>query len=703
MKKITLLIFTGLFLMFNACIKPKLEYPETKKEQVVDEYFGIKVSDPYRWLENDNSPETKAWVEAQNEVTFNYLDGIEYRDNLKKRLTELWNFEKSSAPFKAGDYYFIFKNDGLQNQSVLYKMDNLDSEPELFLDPNKLSEDGTVALTGFKVSSDGKYFAYSISRSGSDWNEIFVMDIESKELLNDHLKWIKFSGISWYKNGFYYSRFDAPGEGDELSQMNKNHKVYYHKLGTSQDKDNVVFCDPEHPLRNYRAQVSEDEKYLFIYESESTNGNNLFIKNLKRNEEFVQLTTNFKYDYRVIGTVEDNVYLLTNHKAPKYKLVKVDVNKFDIGDWYEILPERKEVLSDCELVGEAVMAKYIVDANDKLELYNLEGKLLDEIELPAIGSVQQMEGSLSENIAFYSFNSFAYPPTIFQYNLEGNTSSVYFEPEVNFNPENYTTEQVFYESKDGTTIPMFISYRKDIDLDAKVPTMLYAYGGFNVSMKPVFSASNLGWMNAGGIYAMACIRGGGEYGENWHRAGMQLNKQNVFDDFISAAEYLIHEGYTSSDKLAIRGGSNGGTLIGAVTNQRPELFAVAFPQVGVMDMLRFHKFTIGWAWVNEYGSSEDSIHFENLYNYSPIHNIDAEKDYPAVMVTTADHDDRVVPAHSFKYIATLQEKYEGRNPVVIRIETKAGHGAGKPVDLRIQETADIISFALYNMREEPNY
>lgn len=686
-----------------SCNKRTIQYPETRKADQKDVYFGVEVADPYRWLEDDKSAETENWVKAQNQVTFDYLSRIPYREKIKERLTQLWNFETMQTPVKkAGKLYFL-KNDGLQNQDVLYMQNTLDGEPVVLLDPNKLSEDGTVALGVFEVSNDGKYLAYEISKGGSDWHEIFVKNIETGEELPDNIKWVKFSKISWYKDGFFYSRYDEPASGEELSGMNKFHKVFYHKIGTLSQDDKLIYNNQEFPLRNYSAQVSNDEKYLFIYETQSTNGNNLYVKNLNKDDNFVKLTTGFNYDYTVLDHVDDNLFVITNYNAPKYKLVRINVNTLDVGNWIDIIPEKKDVLSSCELAGGKVIASYICDAYSKLETYDLKGDFLSEIKLPAVGSVNQINGTNDDNTVFYSFRSFTAPSTVFMYDLAESSSKIFFEPKLDFDTENYETKQVFFASKDGTKIPMSIIHKKGLDLNGKNPTQLYAYGGFNVSQLPSFSVERLILLENGGVFALANIRGGGEYGENWHKAGVGLNKQNVFDDFIAASEYLINEGYTSPKKLSVRGGSNGGLLIGTVLNQRPDLYAVAFPEVGVMDMLRFHLFTIGWAWVDEYGSSKDSIQFENLYNYSPLHNISDKIDYPAVMVITADHDDRVVPAHSFKYIATLQEKYTGNNPVLIRIQTKAGHSAGKPTSMKIEEAADRWAFTFYNMNVEPIY
>jgi prolyl oligopeptidase len=686
-----------------SCNKRTIQYPETKQVDQKDVYFGVEVADPYRWLEDDKSQETEEWVKAQNEVTFSYLAKISYRDKVKERLTSLWNFETMQAPFKKADKYFFFKNNGLQNQDVLYIQNSLTEEPKVLLDPNTLSEDGTIALGGYSVSNDGKYLAYQISKGGSDWNEILVKEIETGKDLEDHIKWVKFSGIAWYKDGFFYSRYEEPASGDELSGVNKYQKVYYHKIGTPSEKDDIIYENQEYSLRNFRAQVSLDEKYLFIYETQSTNGNNLYVKNLHKNDNFVKLTTGFNYEYSVLDHVDNNLIVLTNYNAPKYKLVRINVNSLDIGNWVDIIPEKKDVLTNCKLAGGKIIASYLKDAQTKLEVYNIKGDYLSDIQLPYIGSVGRINGLFTENEVFFSFVSFTIPSTVYVYNTEEGSLKPFFEPKIDFDITNYETKQVFFTSKDGTKIPMFIVNKKGLKLDGKNPTLLYAYGGFNGSQLPSFSVERLILLENGGVFALANIRGGGEYGENWHKAGMGLNKQNVFDDFIAASEYLINEKYTSAKKLAVRGGSNGGLLIGAVINQRPDLYAVAFPEVGVMDMLRFHLFTIGWAWVDEYGSSKDSIQFENLYNYSPLHNISNTAKYPAVMVITADHDDRVVPAHSFKYISTLQEKYLGKNPVLIRVQTKAGHGAGKPTSMRIDEAADRLSFMFKNTNVKPVY
>ena len=686
-----------------SCNKRTIQYPETKKINQTDDYFGIKVDDPYRWLENDTSKETEEWVKAQNNVTFSYLGQIPYREKIKERLTSLWNFESMQSPFSKSGKYFFYRNNGLQNQDVLYIQNSLSDEARILLDPNTLSEDGTISLGSVSVSNDGKYLAYQISKGGSDWKEIFVRDIETGQDLDDHIMWIKFSGIAWFKDGFFYSRYDEPEYGAELSGVNKYQKVYYHKLGSPTSDDKVIYENSDYPLRGYKAQVSNDEKYLFIYETQSTNGNNLYVKNLTKKDGFVKLTTGFNYDYTVLDNVEDNLIVLTNYNAPKYKLVRINVNTLDIGNWIDIIPEKRDVLISCELSGGKIVASYLKDARTKLEIYDIKGDYISDIELPTIGKVDQINGLFSDNNLFFTFSSFTMPSTVYLYDMNGNSLKPFFEPKIDFDFEKYETKQVFFTSKDGTKIPMFIVCKKDIQLDGKNPTMLYAYGGFNISKMPSFNIERLLLLENGGVFALANVRGGGEYGENWHKAGVGLNKQNVFDDFIAASEYLIQEGYTSSKKLSIRGASNGGLLIGAVVNQRPDLFAVAFPEVGVLDMLRFHLFTIGWAWVDEFGSSKDSIQFENLYHYSPLHNIIKNVDYPAVMVLTADHDDRVVPAHSFKYIATLQEKYTGKNPVLIRIQSKAGHGAGMPTYMEIDEAADRLAFTFYNLHVKPIY
>jgi prolyl oligopeptidase len=675
-------------------------YPTSKKVDTVDIYHGVQVNDPYRWLEDDRSTETAEWVKQQNEVTFGYLNQIQYRDKLKKRLEEIWNYPKYSAPFKSEGRYFFYKNDGLQNQYVLYSQNSLQDEPEVVLDPNGWSKDGTIALSGLGVSADGKFLAYTTSASGSDWNKIKVLDLSTKHLLTDSIEWVKFSGISWKGNGFFYSRYDAP-KGSDLSAKNEFHKVFYHKLGDAQSEDQLVYENKNAPQRNFYAATSEDERFLIINGSEGTSGNMLVVKDLsKPNSPFVTLVDNFDNDHNIIENEGDELFILTNLNSPNKRIVKATLDNPSPAQWRDVVAENENRIENASIIGGKLFVEYLVDASDRIFIYDLKGKKLGEVTLPAIGSVS-FGGRKKDSECFYTFTSFTFPSTVYRYDVAKNTSDVYKKPEIKFNPEDFETRQVFYTSKDGTKVPMFIVHKKGIELNGNNPTYLYSYGGFDISMTPGFSISQLVWLENGGIFAQPSIRGGGEYGEKWHKAGMLLNKQNVFDDFIAAAEFLIKEKYTSPGRLAIAGGSNGGLLVGAAMTQRPDLFKVALPAVGVMDMLRYEKFTIGWAWATEYGSVKDSAHFENLLRYSPLHNIKEGVDYPATMVTTADHDDRVVPAHSFKFAATLQEKYKGNNPVMIRIETKAGHGAGKPTAKVIEEAVDKFAFAWYNMNYMP--
>lgn len=695
------LLFVLLVIGIVSCNKQnkRLNYPVAKKVDTVDIYFGTKVADPYRWLEDDNSQETGEWVKAENKVTNDYLAQIPYRDVINKRLKELWNYPKLSAPFKEGGKYFYFKNDGLQNQSVLYIQDDLDSEAKVLLDPNKLSDDGTVALAGLDFSKDGKYLAYSIAKSGSDWNEIFVRDIKTGADLKDYLKWVKFSGISFYKNGFYYSRYDEPKEGSELTKSNVFQKVYYHKIGDDQSKDELIYQDKKNPKRMFGADVSENEKFLFLYESEAGDGNSLYYKDLTMyNSKFIKLADGFDYEYGVVDDIDNKLLVKTNFEAPRYKLISIDLKTKKRKDF---IPESENVLRSCSLVGGKIVLSYMKDAHSKVEVYNTDGVFDYEFKLPGFGTTGGISGKKDENIGFYVFTSFTTPSVVYKYDFTTKKSEIYSKPEVNFNPDNFVTEQVFFESKDGTKVPMFIFYKKGIKLDGDNPTLVYGYGGFNISLTPYFSPRRIFWIENGGVFAVVNLRGGGEYGKDWHEQGTKLNKQNVFDDCIAATEYLIEKKYTSPEKLALKGGSNGGLLVGAVINQRPDLYKAAIPEVGVMDMLRYHKFTIGWAWASDYGTSDDSVQFNNLIKYSPLQNIKENVEYPAVMVTTADHDDRVVPAHSFKYMATLQEKYQGNNPVLIRIETKAGHGGGMPTSKQIEEYTDIWSFLFYNLGMKP--
>jgi prolyl oligopeptidase len=679
-------------------------YPETAKGDVVDNYHGTEIADPYRWLEDDMSDETAAWVKAQNEVTFSYLESIPFRDALKERMTEIWNYPKMGTPFKEGDLYFYSYNTGLQNQSIIYMKKSLEEEGEVFLDPNGFSEDGTVALSGLSISNDQKYAAYGISKGGSDWREFFVKDIATGKDLDDHLEWIKFSGMSWFKDGFFYTRYEQPEEGDELKAANLNARIFYHKVGTPQSEDLLIYQDADHPERGFTLGVTEDESYFFLGVTESTSGNALAFKKAALDDApFTWLDEDFDDDYSPIGNQDNMLYVLTNNEAPLYRLVGIDLNNPARENWVDVIPEQENVLESATLAGGKIVASYIQDAYNAAYVYELDGTLLHEVSLPGIGSLGGFSGKMKDNTAFYGFTSFNYPTTIFKYNIEENSSEVFYTPEVDFDAEAYETKQVFYSSKDGTKVPMFIVHKKGLELDGTNPTLLYGYGGFNISMTPSFSTTRAVWLEQGGVFALANIRGGGEYGEEWHKAGTVLQKQNVFDDFIAAAEYLIAENYTSNKRLGIYGASNGGLLIGAVTNQRPDLFAVAVPMVGVMDMLRFHKFTIGRYWTVDYGSSDDPEEFKYLLGYSPLHNISADKEYPAVLITTGDHDDRVVPAHSFKYAATLQEKYSGKNPVMIRINTDAGHGAGKPTDMVIQEYTDVWAFIYQNMDFTPEF
>lgn len=703
MKKVTLFA-TGIIMMSCAQQQQKLAYPETAKVDTVDVYFGTEVPDPYRWLENDTSEATAAWVKAQNQVTNAYLAKIPFRNALLNRLTDLANYEKIGAPFKKHGKYYFYKNDGLQNQSVLYVQDSLEGEPRVFLDPNKLSDDGTVALTGISFSHDGKYTAYTISRSGSDWTEIYVMDTETGRLLEDHILWAKFSGASWQGDGFYYSAYDAPVKGKEFSNVNEMHKIYFHKMGTPQSEDKLIYQNPAYPKRFYSASVNEDETLLFLYESGEGRGNALYVKDLRKpNAPFVAMATDMDYNYYPIEIIGDKMYIFTNFGAPKYRLLVADVSKPELKDWVELVPETENVLSGAEVIGGKLFLTYDKDVANHAYVYDLTGKMIQEIQLPSLGSVS-FSGDKDDKECFFGFTSFTVPGATYKYDMDQNTYELFRAPKVAFNPDEYMTEQVFYPSKDGTKIPMFLTYKKDLKKDGKNPVYLYAYGGFNISLYPSFSTSRVPFLENGGIYAQANLRGGGEYGEEWHVAGTKMQKQNVFDDFISAAEYLINNKYTNKDEIAIVGGSNGGLLVGACMTQRPDLFRVAIPQVGVMDMLRYHKFTIGWNWASDYGTSDDSKEmFDYLKAYSPLHNLKPGVKYPATMVTTADHDDRVVPAHSFKFAATLQECNDGTNPTLIRIDSKAGHGAGKPMAKVLEEQADIYGFIMYNLGMTPKF
>lgn len=703
MKK-TILLMSGVIVMSCTSQQKKIVYPETAKVDTVDVYFGTQVPDPYRWLENDTSAATAEWVKAQNEVTAEYLSRIPFRDKLLKRMTELADYEKIGTPFKKHGKYYFRKNDGLQNQSVYYVQDSLNGEPRVFLDPNKLSEDGTVALTGLYFSNDGKYTAYSISRSGSDWSEIFVMNTETGKLLDDHIQWAKFSGASWEKDGFYYSAYDAPVKGKEFSNVNENHKIYYHKIGEPQSSDKLVYRNPAHPKRFYSAGTSEDERVLFLFESGAGRGNNLSIRNLtKPGAPFVQLTTDFDYQYSPIEVIGDQIYIFTNYGAPKNRIMVADLKQPKLENWKELVPESDAVLSGADIIGGKLFLTYDKDASNHAYVYGLDGKMIHEIKLPSLGSVG-FSGDKDDKECFFGFTSFTIPGATYKYDMDGNSYELYRAPEVQFNPDDFVTEQIFFTSKDGTKVPMFLTYKKDLKKNGKNSVFLYGYGGFGISLNPYFTTSRIPFLENGGIYAQVNLRGGSEYGEEWHIAGTKMQKQNVFDDFISAAEYLIDNKYTNKEGIAIVGGSNGGLLVGACMTQRPDLFRVAVPQVGVMDMLRYHKFTIGWNWASDYGTSEDSKEmFEYLKGYSPIHNLKPGTRYPATLITTADHDDRVVPAHSFKFAATLQAANDGTNPTIIRIDTKAGHGAGKPMSKILEEQADTYGFIMYNLGMKPKF
>lgn len=674
------------------------DYPEARRDSTVDEYFGVRVEDPYRWMENEHDPALAQWIKEENAFTEKYLSKLTSREPLRKRLGELLNYDSQGIYTYTGKYYLFFRKEGLRNQSVLYVKDSLAGEARMLLDPNTLSDDGTVALSEISPSHDSKYLAYSVADGGSDWNKIYVLDMRTGERLSDEVSWVKFSTIAWQGDGFYYSAYDAPAEGKALSGKNEFHKVYYHKVGTPQKEDRLIFQNRQEPLRNYFAQVTDDEKYLLVNETASTDGNSVYVKNLRTNSEFMQLTVGFDYSYSLVGSQGDNLYMMTNYKAPKGKLVCINMDRSDVGDWADVIEEQKDVLTSVTMTAGHFVAVHMVDAVSRMEVYTIGGERVREIEQPVMGTVDAVSGRAEGDELFYSFSSFTVPSVVYRVVPSTGEQEEVFRPAIDFPFDDYVVEQVFYPSVNSQMVPMFIVHRKDVKYDGSNPTLLYGYGGFNISLTPGFSAFRLAWLEQGGVYAQACLRGGGEYGEKWHMAGTKLNKQNVFDDFIAAGEYLIHAGYTSTAKLAIQGGSNGGLLVGAVVNQRPDLFAAAVPQVGVMDMLRYQHFTIGWAWADDYGTSDNELHFKNLNSYSPLHNIKRGEGYPAILATTADHDDRVVPAHTFKYIAEMQYMQAKGAPKLVRIETRAGHGAGKPVALRIEEQADIYAFLFDNLK-----
>ena len=696
------LLLTAAILTATNMVAQKIIYPQAPKDGTVDTYFGVQVPDPYRPLENDSSRATADWVKAENKITQDYLSRITFRSKLLKRMKELVNYEIVSAPSyikQTGKWYF-YRNSGLQNQSVMYVMDRLGDEKNarVFLDPNKLSDDGTVALKGISFSHNGKYAAYSISRSGSDWQEFYVMDAKTGKLLDDHIVWAKFSGASWQGDGFYYSAYDAPQKGREFSNVNSIQKIYYHKIGTPQSQDVLFYQNPANPMRFYSVYVNQEETMMFLTESGAGSGNNVYVRDLRQpNSQFIQMTSNLDLQYSLVETIGDKMYFLTNDGAPKNRLMVTDLAHPGFNEWKTLVPEAKDMLESVTFADGKMILNYMKDASSHAFVYSLDGKQLSEIKFPTFGSAG-FYGEKDRKEVFFYFSSFTVPGSIYQYDLATNTSKVYVSPKVKFNESDYVSEQVFYPSKDGTRIPLFITYKKGLKRNGKNPVYLYGYGGFNIAMPPYFSSNRIPFLEIGGIYAQACLRGGSEYGEEWHLAGTKMNKQNVFDDFISAGEWLIKNKYTSKDYLAIVGGSNGGLLVGACMTQRPDLFKVCIPEVGVMDMLRYHKFTIGWNWAPDYGTSDDSKEmFEYLKGYSPLHNLRPGTHYPATLITTADHDDRVVPAHSFKFAATLQADNAGNTPTLIRIDTKAGHGSGKPLSKQLEEQADIYGFILYNM------
>ena len=699
------LFLTGMFTSAVPAPAQTLQYPAARKSDVVDDYHGTRVPDPYRWLEDPDSPESRAWIEAQNRLTAAYLAEIPARATIRQRLTKLWNYPKYGAPFRKAGRYFFLKNDGLQNQSVLYKQASLEATPETLLDPNILSEDGTVALSTLAVADNGRLLAYGTAASGSDWEEFRVRDVVTARDLSDHLKWIKFSGASWTKDGagFFYSRYPEPTD-KALTDVNRFQRLYYHRLGTDQAQDVLVYERPDQPDWGMNGEVTDDGRYAVLTVWLGTDRRNrVYYRDLKDPRhpritgEVVRLLDDFDASYAFVGNDGPVFYFLTDLDAPRKRVIAIDTRHPERGRWRELIPQGQDVLEGVQIIHDTFVANYMHDASSRLRLFALDGRMLKDLELPTLGSIGSISGERKDDEMFYAFTSFLYPTTIFRYDFKSGATSVFKAPTIDFDPSRYETKQVFYTSKDGTRVPMFITYKKGLTLDGSNPTYLYGYGGFNISLTPSFSVAMLVWLEMGGVYAVPNLRGGGEYGEEWHQGGMHEKKQNVFDDFIAAAEYLIAQGYTSPAKLAIAGGSNGGLLVGAAMTQRPELFGAALPAVGVMDMLRFHKFTIGWAWVTDYGSADSAAQFPYLYKYSPLHNIRAGTRYPATLVTTADHDDRVVPGHSFKFTATLQAAQAGPQPVLIEIETKAGHGAGKPTSKVIEEQADRIAFLVRNL------
>tara|TARA_B100000530_G_scaffold330120_1_gene273062 strand:+ start:962 stop:3148 length:2187 start_codon:yes stop_codon:yes gene_type:complete len=683
----------------------KLQYPQSRRDTLVEEYHGTSVPAPYRWLENVNSDETKQWVNDQNQVTHAFLDGIESRQPIRERLESVWNYERFGMPVIRGDRVFYKHNDGLQNQSVLYWADSLSGERRVLIDPNELSDEGTVALASWSVSPNGKLLAYGLQRDGSDWREWHVRDIESGEVADDHLKWVKFSGVSWSpdNSGFFYSRYDEPRTDEEFTGSNYFQKLYFHHLGDDQSDDQLIYERQDEKEWGFSGYVTESGDYLIISVWKgSGNKNQLFYKSLTDSDaDVVELINKFDFEYSFVGHDATSFYFMTDDNAKKRRVISIDIENPNKDQWQEIIPESSDTLEDISLFGDTFIVSYLHKAHSRIERYSISGESLGTIELPGIGSAGGFGGRRDQQTCFFSFSNYTQPYTIYQYDIESNESSVYKKADVDINSDNFETKQVLYKSKDGTEVSMFISHKKGMTLDGSNPTILYGYGGFDISLTPGFSVTNMVWMEMGGVYAVANIRGGGEYGKDWHEAGKLVRRQNSFDDFISAAEYLISEKYTCTERLAIKGGSNGGLLVGAVMCQRPELFGATLPAVGVMDMLRYHKFTIGWAWVSEFGSSDDQEHFKFLYKYSPLHNLTRGTRYPSTLVTTSDHDDRVVPGHSFKFAAALQHAHKGKNPVLIRIETNAGHGAGTATSKRIDAAADIFAFLTRTLGFQP--
>jgi len=697
-----LIYIAGAALLLASCNNQNsaFNYPKARKVDTVTNYFGTKVADPYRWLENDTATETEQWVQDENKVTEDYLSKITFRDSIKQRLKQLYHYEKYSVPFMRGNYVFYYKNNGSQNQSVLYVREGITGTPRVLLDPNSFSKDGTVSIYAISVSNDQKYLAYGISRAGSDWNEFYVIDIASGKQLNDSLNYSKFSDLGWQGSGFYYSRYDAPAKGAALVKMNESPKIYYHKVGTSQNDDKLIYEDKEHPKRTLGAYTTDDEKYLVLHYEESSDGNAFSVKDLTNpNSSFVPVVTNFNSDNTVIDDDGNKLLVFTSKGAPKYRLVWIDLNSPDSANWKDVIPEQENLLENVGLSGDKLIVSYLDNVKTKLYVYSMDGKMLNEIKLPGLGS-SEFSASKKNSTVFYSFTNYITLPTIFSYDVTDGKSTLFAKPDNGFKSEDYEMEQVFYPSKDGTKIPMYIVHKKGLKMDGNNPCFLYAYGGFNISILPAYNPgsapSPVIFLEHGGVYAVPNIRGGGEFGEKWHEAGTKLNKQNVFDDYYAASCYLVDHKYTSRNKLAINGRSNGGLLIGASITEHPNMAKVAIPTVGVLDMLRYHKFTIGWSWSNDYGTSDDPVQFQNLFKYSPLHNV-RDTSYPATLITTADHDDRVVPAHSFKFAATLQEHQKGSEPVLIRIDHNAGHGGGKPISKQIEEFGDMWSFVFYNL------